>query len=86
MTEELKPCPYCGNELISMGWTYSNRGYVDGDLITSAYYMITCGCGATMLVRMKNRDDDDDDLPTATEASRIATERWNKRAGVTQGD
>ena len=78
MTEELKPCPFCGNEYVSMGWARCNRGYADGGL-KSTYYMITCGCGATMLVRMKNRDDDDDDLPTATEASRIATERWNKR-------
>ena len=78
MTEELKPCPFCGNERISMGWARSNRGYADGDL-KSTYYMVTCGCGATMLVRMKNRDDDDDDLPTAKEAARIVTDNWNKR-------
>ena len=79
MTEELKPCPFCGNEYVSMGWARSTRGYVDSGLIKSTYYTIVCGCGATMLVRMKNRDDDDDDLPTAKEAARIATERWNKR-------
>ena len=79
MTGELKPCPFCGNELISMGWGCSNRSFVDGNVMMSTYYMVTCGCGATMLVRMKNRDDDDDDLPTATEAARIATERWNER-------
>ena len=79
MTEELKPCPFCGNERISMGWGRCNRGYVDVGLIKSTYYMVTCGCGATMLVRMKNRDDDDDDLPTATEAAKIVTDNWNKR-------
>lgn len=79
MTEELKPCPFCGNEYVSMGWARSSRGYAGEGLIKSTYYMVGCGCGATMLVRMKNRDDDDDDLPTAKEAARIATERWNKR-------
>ena len=79
MTEELKPCPFCGNEYVSMGWARSNRTFVEGDVMISTYYMVTCGCGATMLVRMKNRDDDDDDLPTATEAARIVTERWNER-------
>ena len=78
MTGELKPCPFCGNELISMGWARSSSGYV-GSSITSTYYMVGCGCGATMLVRMKNRDDDDDDLPTEKEAAKIATDNWNKR-------
>ena len=79
MIEELKPCPFCGNELISVGWARSRSAYVGEDVMIAIYYMVGCGCGATMLVRMKNRDDDDDDLPTATEAARIATERWNKR-------
>ena len=83
MTEKLKPCPFCGNKFISMGWGRSNRSFVDGNVMMSTYYMVTCGCGATMLVRMKNCDDDDDDLPTATEAARIATERWNKRTYCT---
>ena len=76
---ELKPCPFCGNKLISIGWARSNRACLGVDIMIATYYMVGCRCGATMLVRMKNRDDDDDDLPTATEASRIATERWNKR-------
>lgn len=80
---EIKPCPFCGNKLISMGWGRCTRGYVDGDLIRSTYYVVTCGCGATMLVRMKNRDDDDDDLPTAKEAAKIVTDNWNKRTYCT---
>lgn len=80
MTEELKPCPFCGNELISVGWTYSHRTYVGGDITTGVYWTIRCRCGATMLVRMRSHDDYETDFPTATEASRIATERWNKRA------
>ena len=79
MTEELKPCPFCGNEYVSMGWARSRSAYVGEDTTTAVYWTIGCRCGATMLVRMKNRDDDDDDLPTEKEASRIATERWNKR-------
>lgn len=86
MTEELKPCPFCGNEYVSMGWVRSNRACLGVDIMIATYYMVGCGCGATMLVRMKNRDDDEDDLPTATEAARIATERWNKRADATQED
>ena len=78
MTEELKPCPFCGNERISMGWARSNRGYVDGDL-KSTYYMVTCGCGAAVIVRMKECDNVDNDLPTAKEAARIAMEKWNRR-------
>ena len=50
MSEKLKPCPFCGNELMSVGWT-SDRTVIG----------------------------DNDDLPTATEAARIATERWNRR-------
>lgn len=80
MTEELKPCPFCGNEYVSMGWARSNRAFVGEDVMMATYYMVGCRCGATMLVRMKNHDDDDVDLPTATEAARIVTERWNKRA------
>ena len=83
MTEELKPCPFCGNEYVSMGWARPRRVYADEDIAPVVYWMVTCGCGATMLVRMKNRDDDDDDLPTATEAARIATGRWNERTYCT---
>ena len=83
MTEELKPCPFCGNELISTGWTHPRRVYADEDIVPAVFWMVTCGCGATMLVRMKNRDDDDDDLPTAKEAAKIVTDNWNKRAYCT---
>lgn len=75
---ELKPCPFCGNELISIGWARFNRGYAYGDL-KSTYYMVTCKCGASMFIRMKNCDDDEDDLPTEKEAVKIAMERWNRR-------
>ena len=83
MTEELKPCPFCGNEYVSMGWVRSNRACLGVDIMIATYYMVGCRCGATMLVRMKNRDDDDDDLPTAKEAARIVTDNWNKRAYCT---
>lgn len=78
---ELRPCPFCGNELISTGWTRPRRVYADEDIVPVIYWMVTCGCGATMLVRMKNRDDsdDDEDLPTIKEAAKIAMERWNRR-------
>lgn len=77
---ELKPCPFCGREDMSVSWRRAVVKVVRDENILGTDYMIRCRCGATMLVRMKNRDDDDDDLPTATEASRIVTERWNKRA------
>ena len=79
MTEELKPCPFCGNELISMGWARSRSAYVGEDTTTAVYWTIGCRCGATMLVRMEDCDDDEGDFPTATEAAKIATERWNRR-------
>ena len=81
MTEELKPCPFCGSELISVGWTY-DRTVIGDKVILSCYYTVVCECGASMFIRMKNRDDsdEDEDLPTIKEAARIATERWNKRA------
>ena len=78
MTEELKPCPFCGNELLSVGWTYSDRTVIGDKVILSRYYTIVCKCGASMFIRMKNRDDDED-LPTIKEAVRIAMERWNER-------
>lgn len=75
-----KPCPFCGSDLISVGWTYSDRTVIGDKVILSCYYTIVCECGASMFIRMKNRDDDDDDdLPTAKEAARIAMERWNRR-------
>ena len=80
---ELEPCPFCGSDLISVGWTYSDRTVIGDEVILSCYYTIVCKCGASMFIRMKNRDDsddDDDDLPTAEEAARIAMERWNRRA------
>ena len=81
MTEKLKPCPFCGNELLSVGWTYSDRTVIGDKVILSCYYTIVCKCGASMFIRMKNRDnsDDDEDLPTIKEAVRIAMERWNER-------
>ena len=63
-----------------MGWVRSRSAYVGEDTTTAVYWTIGCRCGATMLVRMEDVNDDEGDLPTATEASRIATERWNKRA------
>ena len=78
MTEELKPCPFCGNELLSVGWTYSDRTVIGDKVILSRYYTIVCKCGASMFIRMKNSDDDED-LPTIKEAVRIAMERWNER-------
>ena len=77
MTEELKPCPFCGNELISVGRTF-DRTVIGDKVILSCYYTIVCKCGASMFIRMKNKDDEDD-LPTEKEAARIATERWNRR-------
>ena len=82
MSEELKPCPFCGNELMSVGWT-SDRTVIGDKVILSCYYTIVCKCGASMFIRMKKRDsgdDDNDDLPTANEAAKIAMERWNRRA------
>ena len=77
----LKPCPFCGNELISVGWTFSDRTVIGDKVILSCYYTIVCECGASMFIRMKNRDDsnDDKDLPTIKEAAKIAMERWNRR-------
>ena len=78
-----KPCPFCGSDLISVGWTYSDRTVIGDKVILSCYYTIVCKkCGASMFIRMKNRDDsdDDEDLPTIKEAARIAIERWNRRA------
>ena len=74
----LKPCPFCGNELLSVWWTYSDRTVIGDKVILSRYYTIVCKCGATMFIRMKNSDDDED-LPTIKEAVRIAMERWNGR-------
>ena len=82
MTEELKPCPFCGREDMSVSW----RRVVRDENILGTDYMIRCRCGASVIVRMNECDNVENDLPTATEAARIATERWNKRAGVTQGE
>ena len=78
---KLNPCPFCGSDLISMGWTYSDRVVIGDKVILSCYYTIVCECGASMFIRMRNRDDgdDDEDLPTIKEAARIAMERWNRR-------
>ena len=75
---ELKPCPFCGYNHMEVAWRRSTITLVD-DVIAPIYYMIRCRCGAAMLVRMRNYDDDLDYLPIATEASRIATEKWNRR-------
>lgn len=75
----LKPCPFCGHEDMSVSWRRCVVKVVRDENVMGTDYMIRCRCGGAMLVRMKNRDDDDDDLPTATEAARIATERWNRR-------
>ena len=79
MTEELKPCPFCGSEDISMGGIPIHNECAWGNP-NEMHWAVGCRrCGGAMLVRMSNYDGFDD-LPTATEASRIATERWNKRA------
>ena len=78
---KFKRCPFCGSELISVGWTYADRTVIGDKVILSCYYTIVCECGASMFIRMKNRDDgdEDDDLPTIKEAARIAIEKWNRR-------
>ena len=78
---KFNPCPFCGSDLISVGWTYSDRTVIGDKVILSCYYTIVCECGASMFIRMKNRDDsdEDEDLPTIKEAARIAMERWNRR-------
>ena len=75
---KFNPCPFCGGDLISVGWTYSDRTVIGDKVILSRYYTIVCKCGASMFIRMKNRDDDED-LPTIKEAARIAMEKWNRR-------
>lgn len=77
---DLKPCPFCGNEDMSVSWRRAVVKAVRDEIILGTDYMIRCRCGAAMIVRMKECDNVENDLPTAAEASRIATERWNRRA------
>ena len=79
MTEELKPCPFCGHEDMSVSWRRTVVKVVRDENILGTEYMIRCRCGAAVMVRMKECDNVENDLPTATEAARIATERWNRR-------
>ena len=75
---DLKPCPFCGSKDISTSWGLGKR-------ITNmpeCYWIIGCGCGATMLVRMKVNDFDQDSLPTRQEAREIARDGWNRRVEV----
>ena len=76
---KLNPCPFCGNDLIHVGRTYSDRTVIGDKVILSCYYTIVSKCGASMIIRMKNRDDSEEDLPTIKEAARIAIEKWNRR-------
>ena len=76
---ELKPCPFCGCEDMSVSWRRAVVKVVRDENILGTDYMIRCRCGATMLVRMKECDNVENDLPTLEEASRIATKKWNKR-------
>ena len=76
---KVKPCPFCGNMHVSIGWERSTVANVGGEVLRATFYKIGCRCGASMSVRMKVCDYDDDDLPTAYEAAKIAMERWNRR-------
>ena len=76
---ELKPCPFCGREDMSASWRRTVVKVVRDENILGTDYMIRCRCGAAVIVRMKECDNVDDGLPTATEAARIASEKWNRR-------
>ena len=76
---ELKPCPFCGRGDMSVSWRRTVVKVVHDENILGTDYMIRCRCGAAVIVRMKECDNVDNGLPTAAEAARIATERWNKR-------
>ena len=75
----LKPCPFCGREDMSVSWRRSIVKVVHDENILETDYMIRCRCGAAVIVRMKECDNVNNDLPTAEEAARIATEKWNRR-------
>ena len=76
---KVKPCPFCGREDMSVSWRRVVVKVVRDENIIGSEYMIRCRCGAAVIVRMKECDNVNNDLPTAEEAARIATERWNRR-------
>ena len=76
---KLNPCPFCGREAVSVSWRRTVVKVVRHENILGTDYMIRCTCGAAVIVRMKECDNVENDLPTAEEAARIATERWNRR-------
>ena len=76
---ELEPCPFCGREDMSASWRRAVVKVVRNENILGTDYMIRCRCGAAVIVRMKECDNVDNSFPTAEEAARIATEKWNRR-------
>lgn len=76
---ELKPCPFCGREDMSVSWRHAVVKVVRNENILITEYMIRCRCGAAVIIHMKECDNVNNDLPTAEEAARIATEKWNRR-------
>lgn len=67
MSEELKPCPFCGNENIQI----ERRSEFDGQSDYGRYYI---GCGA--------EDCLDWDVFSSADTPDEAIEQWNKRAEV----
>ena len=76
---KLKPCPFCGNEDVSVSWRRTVVKVVRDENVMGTDYMIRCRCGAAVIVRMKECDNVDNDLPSASDAAKIATEKWNRR-------
>lgn len=72
MTEQLKPCPFCGGT----PKTIDRPDNIDG---TQFFYAISCYCGrhSACAHKMAVR-------PTPEEAKQVATEAWNTRAALAQ--
>lgn len=76
---KLKACPFCGREDMNVSWRRTVVKVVRDENIMGTDYMIRCKCGAAVIVRMKECDNVENELPTAEEAAKIATEKWNRR-------
>lgn len=83
MSDELKPCPFCGNEVLAI-MARRLATYEPDNIKTVTGVAMCADCGAEMRVNLTVRLDMPDDM-AEEEIRRELRERWNARAVVTDG-
>lgn len=81
MSDELKPCPFCGNEVLAI-MARRLATYEPDNIKTVTGVAMCADCGAEMRVNLTVRLDMSDDM-AEEEIRRELRERWNARAVVT---